>query len=42
VTFRWGLGPIRGLAVSGDGEALFTADDEGVKVWPIRRLLEGV
>jgi WD domain, G-beta repeat len=42
VTFRWSLGPLRGLAASGDGETLFTAGDEGVKAWPIRRLLEGV
>jgi hypothetical protein len=42
VTLRWGLGPLRGLAVTGDGETLYTAGDEGVKAWPIRRLLEGV
>jgi hypothetical protein len=42
VTLRWGLGPLRGLAVTGAGETLYTAGDEGVKAWPIRRLLEGV
>jgi hypothetical protein len=42
VTLRWGLGPLSGLAVTGDGETLYTAGDEGVKAWPIRRLLEGV
>ncbi len=42
VTFRWSLGQLFGLAVSTDGETLFTACDEGVKALPIRRLLDGV
>lgn len=42
VTLRWSLGPVTGLAVSGDGESLFTAGNEGVKVWPVRRLLDGL
>ena len=42
VTLRWSLGTLRGLAVTGDGETLFSAGDEGVKAWPIRRLLAGV
>ena len=40
VVFRWSLGPIRGLAACGD--SLLTACDEGVQVWPVAKLLEGV
>ncbi|AWM37258.1 WD domain, G-beta repeat [Gemmata obscuriglobus] len=40
--FDWHLGPIAGLAVSADGEKLFSAGGDGcVKVWPIRDLLRG-
>jgi hypothetical protein len=38
VTLRWGLGPIRGIAAAGD--TIYTAVDDGVKAWPVRRLLE--
>ncbi|QJW94862.1 hypothetical protein FTUN_2388 [Frigoriglobus tundricola] len=40
VVFRWSLGPIHALAAC--GEALVTACDEGVQVWPMAKLLEGV
>ena len=40
VVFRWSLGPIHALALCGD--SLLTACDEGVQVWPMAKLLEGV
>jgi WD40 repeat protein len=40
VVFRWSLGPIRALAMCGD--SLLTACDEGVQVWPMAKLLEGM
>jgi hypothetical protein len=40
VVLRWSLGPIRALARCGD--ALLTACDEGVKIWPMPKLLEGL
>jgi hypothetical protein len=40
VVLRWSLGPIRALAPCGD--ALLTACDEGVQVWPMAKLLEGL
>jgi WD40 repeat protein len=40
VVFRWSLGPIRALAACGD--TLLAACDEGVQLWPMAKLLEGV
>jgi hypothetical protein len=40
VVFRWSLGPIRALAMC--GQALLTACDEGVQLWPMPKLLEGL
>jgi WD40 repeat protein len=40
VVFRWSLGPIHALAMCGD--ALLAACDEGVQVWPMAKLLEGM
>ena len=40
VVLRWSLGPIRALALC--GTAVVTACDEGTKVWPVEKLLEGV
>jgi WD40 repeat protein len=41
-TLDWHLGAVTDLAVSADGERLFTAGADGcVRVWPVRRLLEG-
>ncbi len=40
VVFRWSLGPIHALALCGN--SLLTACDEGVQVWPMAKLLEGV
>lgn len=43
VAFDWHLDAIRGMAVSPDGETLATGGAEGlVKLWPVRRLLEGL
>jgi WD40 repeat protein len=36
---RWHIGPVSGLAVSPDGQTLATAGYEGVKLWPVSRLL---
>jgi hypothetical protein len=40
VVFRWSLGPIRAMTVCGD--ALLSACDEGVQIWPMPKLLEGL
>lgn len=40
VVLRWSLGPIHAVAACGD--ALLTACDEGVQVWPMPKLLEGL
>lgn len=37
---RWHVGPAHSLAVSPDGRTLATAGTEGVKLWPVGRLLE--
>jgi WD40 repeat protein len=39
---RWHVGAARSLAVSPDGKTLATAGAEGVKLWPVARLLEVV
>jgi hypothetical protein len=40
VVFRWSLGPIHALAACGD--SLLAACDEGVQIWPMAKLLEGM
>lgn len=40
VILRWSLGPIHALALC--GADLVTACDEGAKVWPVEKLLEGL
>ena len=37
--FRWHVGPVSRLAVSPDGQTLATAGFEGVKLWPVGRLM---
>jgi hypothetical protein len=39
---RWHVGPVGSLAVSPDGKTLATTGAEGVKLWPVARLLEAV
>jgi WD40 repeat protein len=36
---RWHVGPVSRLAVSPDGQTLATAGFDGVKLWPVERLM---